>query len=142
MAAFLPFHIDRGEGQMMTSNFFLAPLFLCLFYDLIYCQKADVYSKKYIVLVCLAPFIDIRISVMAVLLFIVFLLQLHDWDYTKRIAWYPVLLFFYRTCRYHIASHGHIGYRVGKGRRDENSGPDYADAVPYKRQAQRHETRV
>lgn len=95
MAAFLPFHIDRGEGQMMTSNFFLAPLFLCLFYDLIYCQKADVYSKKYIVLVCLAPFIDIRISVMAVLLFIVFLLQLHDWDYTKRIAWYPVLLFFF-----------------------------------------------
>lgn len=95
LAAFLPFHIDRGEGQMMTSNFFMAPLFLCLFYDLVYCRKMGAYSKKYIVLVCLAPFIDIRISVMAVLLFIVFLVQLHDWDYTRRIAWYPILLFFF-----------------------------------------------
>ena len=95
LAAFLPFHVDRGEGQMMTSNFFLAPLFLCLFYDLIYCQKSDVYAKKYIALVCLAPFIDIRISVMAVLLFLIFLIQLHDWKYTKHIALYPVLLVFF-----------------------------------------------
>lgn len=95
MAAFLPFHIDRGEGQMMTSNFFLAPLLLCLFYDVIYCQKPGVYSKKYIALVCLAPFLDIRISVMAVLLFIVFLIQLHDWEYTKHIAWYLILLLFF-----------------------------------------------
>lgn len=92
MAAFLPFHIDRGEGQMMTSNFFLAPLLLCLFYDVIYCQKLGAYSKKYIALVCLTPFFDIRISVMAVLLFIVFLIQLHDWEYTKHIAWYLILL--------------------------------------------------
>lgn len=95
LAAFLPFHIDRGEGQMMTSNFFLAPLFLCLFYDLIYCQKKDVYAKKYIALVCLAPFMDIRISVMAVILFVIFLVQLHDWEHTKHIAWYLILLLFF-----------------------------------------------
>lgn len=93
LTAFLPFHIDRGEGQIMTSNFFLVPLFLCMFYDLVYYKKLEFYSKRYIVLVFLAPFIDIRISIMTVLLFIIFLVQCYNEKNIKFIIYYFIPLF-------------------------------------------------
>lgn len=77
LAAFMPFHIDRGEGQMITSNFFLAPLFMSMFYDWIYCRKL-IASKRYMILICLAPFIDIRISVMVCIIFCFLLIQRKD----------------------------------------------------------------
>lgn len=82
LAAFMPFHIDRGEGQMMTSNFFLAPLFMSMLYDLIYCRKLTV-SKGYMILICLAPFIDIRISVMTCVIFCFLLIQRRDQELTR-----------------------------------------------------------
>lgn len=98
LAAFVPFHIDRGEGQMMTSNFFLAPLFLSMFYDLAYCKSVEVYSKGYIVLACIAPFVDVRISVMAAILFIIFLIQRQDWNFTKYAARYLIPLMVFTVC--------------------------------------------
>lgn len=92
LASFVPFHVDRGEGQMMTSNFFLAPLFLSMFYDLVYCKKADMYYKKYVCLACIAPFIDIRISIMAIILFVVFLIQNIKSDFVKYNIVYLALL--------------------------------------------------
>lgn len=93
LSAFLPFHIDRGEGQIMTSNFFLVPLFLCMFYDLVYYKKLELHHKRYIVLVFLAPFIDIRISIMTVLLFIIFLVQCYNEKNVKSIIYYFTPLF-------------------------------------------------
>lgn len=82
LAAFMPFHIDRGEGQMITSNFFLAPLFMSMFYDMIYCRKLII-NKGYMILVCLAPFIDIRISVMACIILCFLLIQRKDQELTR-----------------------------------------------------------
>lgn len=82
LAAFMPFHIDRGEGQMITSNFFLAPLFMSMFYDMIYCRKLII-NKEYMILVCLAPFIDIRISVMACIILCFLLIQRKDQELTR-----------------------------------------------------------
>ena len=82
LAAFMPFHIDRGEGQMMTSNFFLVPLFMSMFYDWIYCRKLVV-NKGYMILIGLAPFIDIRISVMTCVIFCFLLIQRRDWELTR-----------------------------------------------------------
>ncbi len=96
LTAFVPFHVDRGEGQMLTSNFFLAPLFIEMFYSLIYCHETNHeigYKKGYIVLVCLAPLIDVRISMMACILFVLLLLQRHDKKITKQSAWYFFLFF-------------------------------------------------
>ena len=92
LAAFVSFHIDRGEGQMMTSNFFLAPLFMSMFYDLIYCKSTETYFKEYMILVCIAPFADVRISVMAVILFCILLIQRWDWNFAKYAAKYLILL--------------------------------------------------
>lgn len=95
LAAFVPFHIDRGEGQMMTSNFFLAPLFMSMFYDLVYCKTTEVQCGGYMALVCMAPFVDVRLSAMAGILFIIFLIQRQDWEFTKYAARYliPLLAF-------------------------------------------------
>lgn len=92
LAAFVPFHVDRGEGQMMTSNYFLAPLFMCMFYDMVYCKKTEERRKGYMALVCMAPFIDVRISIMAVLLMAVFLVQRHSRDFTRYMAGYLIPL--------------------------------------------------
>lgn len=43
-------------------------------------------------LVCLAPFIDVRISIMAVLLMAVFLVQRHSRDFTRHMAGYLIPL--------------------------------------------------
>lgn len=95
LAAFVSFHIDRGEGQMMTSNFFLAPLFMSMFYDLIYCKSTEEYFKEYMILVCIAPLADVRISVMAVILFGILIIQRGDRNLTKCAAKYlmPLLVF-------------------------------------------------
>lgn len=93
LAAFMPFHIDRGEGQMITSNFFLAPLFMSMFYDWIYCRKL-IASKKYMILICLAPFIDIRISVMVCIIFCFLLIQRKDRELARFVLRF-LCLFYY-----------------------------------------------
>lgn len=34
LLSFVPFHIDRGQGQIITSSFFLVPVFLGLLYQI------------------------------------------------------------------------------------------------------------
>lgn len=88
LTAFVPFHVDRGEGQMLTSNFFLAPLFLELFYELIYCNETTKHKKEFWLLVFGAPFIDARISVMACIILIMLLIQRHDMKITVKSMYY------------------------------------------------------
>lgn len=95
LTAFLPFHVDRGEGQMITSNFFMVPLFLEMFYELIYCMKTDVHKKNYFILVSLAAFIDLRLSIMVCIIFAILLLQRFDKEVAFRAVRYyiPLILF-------------------------------------------------
>ena len=91
LAAFLPFHVDRGGGQIITSNFFLVPLFLGIWYDLLY-EKNYSENKKinifYMTIMCLAPFIDIRVSWMMIILTIILLINRSDMEVTKKVAVY------------------------------------------------------
>lgn len=96
LTAFLPFHVDRGEGQLITANFFLAPLLMGMLYDLIYQdQTKNGYQKGYLLLVCIAPFVDVRISIMTILLFGVLILHRKDFYVTKQSFGYlaPMLFF-------------------------------------------------
>ncbi len=89
LTAFLPFHVDRGEGQLITANFFLAPLLLGMLYDLIYQKQTENgYRKGYLLLVCIAPFVDVRISIMTILLFGVLILHRQDWYAAKHLLGY------------------------------------------------------
>ena len=36
LLSFVPFHIDRGQGQIITSSFFLVPIFLGLLYQIFF----------------------------------------------------------------------------------------------------------
>ena len=78
LTAFLPFHVNRGEGQMLTSNFFLIPLYMGIMHEVIYEKITDSYHKAYIILMCLSPLIDVRVSVMMLLLFGILILHRHD----------------------------------------------------------------
>lgn len=95
LTAFLPFHVDRGEGQMVTSNFFLVPLFLEMFYELIYCKKTDDHKKGYLVLAFCTAFIDIRLSIMVCIIFAILLIQRCDKEVVLHVARYfiPLVLF-------------------------------------------------
>ena len=91
LTAFLPYHTDRGQGQLVTSNFFIVPLFLGIWYDLLY-EKNYCENKKinifYMTVMCLAPFIDIRVSWMMIILTIILLINRSDMEVTKKVAVY------------------------------------------------------
>lgn len=93
LTTFLPFHVDRGEGQMVTSNFFLVPLFLEMLYELIYCKKTDDHRKGYLILASFAAFIDIRLSIMLCILFAILLLQRFDKEVVLHAVIYFIPLF-------------------------------------------------
>ena len=71
MASLVPFHIDRGEGQIVTSTFFMVPMFCGLWYDIIYEAKVKNIKKISVISMCIAPFIDLRLSVMAGILMVI-----------------------------------------------------------------------
>ena len=58
LASLLPFHIDRGEGQIITSTFFLVPIFAGIWYEVVYEEKSANLNKGYLIIMCIAPFID------------------------------------------------------------------------------------
>lgn len=68
LVSLLPFHIDRGEGQIVTSTFFMVPIFAGIWNDIIYERKIEKINKGYMTVMCVAPFIDIRLSVMMIIL--------------------------------------------------------------------------
>ncbi len=68
LVSLLPFHIDRGEGQIVTSTFFLVPIFAGIWNDIIYERKIEKINRGYMTVMCVAPFIDIRLSVMMIIL--------------------------------------------------------------------------
>lgn len=78
LTAFLPFHVNRGEGQMLTSNFFLIPLYMGIMHEVIYEKITDSYHKAYIILMCMSPLIDVRVSVMMLLIFGILILHRRD----------------------------------------------------------------
>lgn len=71
----LPFHIDRGEGQIVTSTFFLAPVFAGIWNDIIYDERVECVNKCYMVVMCVAPFVDMRLAIMALILMTVLAVQ-------------------------------------------------------------------
>ena len=95
LTAFLPFHVDRGEGQMVTSNFFGVPLFLEMFYELIYCRRTDAHKKGYLILASFAAFIDIRLSIMVCILFAILLIQRYDKEVVLHAVKYLIPLFLF-----------------------------------------------
>jgi hypothetical protein len=84
LVSFVPYHVNRGEGQMITSNFFIVPLFMGAMYDVIYKGKCSGISKRYMIFACLLPLIDVRLSFMVVM--ITLILMIHRWS--KNIAKY------------------------------------------------------
>lgn len=95
ITAFLPFHTDRGQGQLLTSNFFLIPLFMGMLYELIYEKKQDNINKFYIVIMILAPFMDIRACVMMIILFGILLIHRYDFKVFKNTMYYLCPLTFF-----------------------------------------------
>lgn len=102
LAVLLPFHTDRGQGQMISSNFFMAPLFMGMFYDLFYlngnlfpsCSNDGTVKHGrsfYMVLAAAAPFIDLRLSFMALILMAVLCLA-SGRECAKGAAKYALLL--------------------------------------------------
>lgn len=71
MISLIPFHIDRGEGQIITSTFFLAPIFAGMWNDIIYEERVEQVNKCYLAVMFIAPFIDISLSIMALILMLI-----------------------------------------------------------------------
>ena len=67
-SSLIPYHIDRGQGQIITSTFFLVPVFAGIFYDIIYEERVEKLNKGYMAVMCIAPFVDIKLSIMAMIL--------------------------------------------------------------------------
>ena len=85
---FLPYHIDRGEGQIITSSFFAAPLLAGILYEIYYEAKADKINKWYLAIMCAAPFVDLRLSIFAVILMILLTIHRHMANVTRVSAVY------------------------------------------------------
>lgn len=71
LLAFVPFHIDRGEGQIITSSFFLAPIFLGLLYQIFFQEGNIKIQVRTVAWMAVAPFIDWRLAVMFTVLMLV-----------------------------------------------------------------------
>lgn len=87
LVSVLPYHIDRGQGQIITSTFFLVPVFAGIWNDVIY-NKITKLNKYYLVVFCLAPFIDIRLSVMVIILGIILAIHRRDKEIIKTMIVY------------------------------------------------------
>ncbi|MDE7183467.1 MAG: hypothetical protein K2O40_03110, partial [Lachnospiraceae bacterium] len=71
LLSFVPFHIDRGEGQIITSSFFLVPVFLGLLYQIFFLEnhtKLQISTEAWMVA---APFVDWRLAVMLLVVLLV-----------------------------------------------------------------------
>lgn len=94
LVAFLPYHVDRGEGQIVTSTFFLFPIFAGIWQEIIYEEKVEKFNITYMAIMCIAPFIDLNLSVMLIILTTILIMQRRKWHVMKRACIYLMLLLF------------------------------------------------
>lgn len=88
LTSLLPFHIDRGEGQIITSTFFLVPIFAGIWNDIIYEERVEKIKKAYIIWMCIAPFADVKFSVMAMVITVILVVHRHKREITKLMLLY------------------------------------------------------
>lgn len=95
LAMLLPFHTDRGQGQILTSNFFMVPIYFGMIYDLYFKKDTDIDLKRYMILLALAPIIDLRLSYMLIILMVVLGLSRMNLNTIKQtfICILPMLIF-------------------------------------------------
>lgn len=75
LLSFVPFHIDRGEGQIITSTFFLVPVFLGIMYQMLFLNNRIGIKKGEIAFMAVIPFIDWRLAVMFLILMTVLMVH-------------------------------------------------------------------
>lgn len=95
LAMLLPFHTDRGQGQILTSNFFMVPIYFGIIYDICFNKNQNIDLKKYMIILALSPIIDLRLSYMVIILIVVLGLSRMDLNTVKRtlICILPMLIF-------------------------------------------------
>ncbi len=95
LIAFIPYHVERGIGQIITSSFYLVPIFFAIWQDIIYEEKVEKINWGYMLVMCIAPFIDFTLSVMMLILMIVLMIHRNKWGITKSVLMYvlPLVLF-------------------------------------------------
>ena len=64
LTAFLPYHINRGEGQIITSTYFMVPIFLGIIHETIFQEENEKNKSVYTALMCISPLIDAKLSAM------------------------------------------------------------------------------
>ena len=78
LLSFVPFHIDRGQGQIITSSFFLVPIFIGFLYQIFFQMDSTKFRVSTVVWMAAAPFIDWRLAVMFVILLAVLTVHRND----------------------------------------------------------------
>lgn len=92
LLSFVPFHIDRGEGQIITSSFFLAPVFLGLLYQIFFQKDHTKIRASTVAWMVAAPFIDWRLAVMFTVLMLVLTVHRNEGRIYQTAGIYTVVL--------------------------------------------------
>ncbi|MCI8972032.1 MAG: hypothetical protein HFH79_00360 [Lachnospiraceae bacterium] len=95
LLSFVPFHIDRGEGQIITSSFFLVPVFLGLLYQIFFLENNAKLQVSTAVWMAAAPFIDWRLAVMLLLLLLVLTVHRNERRLYRTAGIYAAVLLFF-----------------------------------------------
>ena len=92
LLSFVPFHIDRGQGQIITSSFFLVPVFLGLLYQIFFKENGTKLQIRTLVWMAAAPFIDWRLAVMITLLMLVLTVHRNEGRFYRTAGIYTAVL--------------------------------------------------
>ena len=92
LLSFVPFHIDRGQGQIITSSFFLVPVFLGLLYQIFFKENSTKLQIRTLVWMAAAPFIDWRLAVMLTLLMLVLTVHRNEGRFYRTAGIYTAVL--------------------------------------------------
>ncbi len=92
LLSFVPFHIDRGQGQIITSSFFLVPVFLGLLYQIFFKENSTKLQIRTLVWMAAAPFIDWRLAVMITLLMLVLTVHRNEGRFYRTAGIYTAVL--------------------------------------------------
>lgn len=92
LLSFVPFHIDRGQGQIITSSFFLVPVFLGLLYQIFFKENGTKLQIRTLVWMAAAPFIDWRLAVMLTLLMLVLTVHRNEGRFYRTAGIYTAVL--------------------------------------------------
>lgn len=94
LTAFLPYHINRGEGQIITSTYFMVPIFLGIIHETIFQEENEKNKSVYTALMCVSPLIDAKLSAMMLILMVILTIHRCRLQTAKKTAVYmiPMLL--------------------------------------------------